>query len=81
MNLRDATQWAAVGVATLMPNAASAFFFIIPIPNLAKPPQLNALIEALEKSDETKAVAYVSEDKTFGSKYWVWGRRSLRRSK
>ena len=52
---------------------ASAFFFLIPLPNLAKPPALNSLIEALEKSDETKAVAYVSEDKTFGTKNWVWG--------
>ena len=55
---------------------ASAFFFILPIPNLAKPPALNALIDALEKSEETKAVAYVSEDKLFGAKYWVWGHHS-----
>ena len=52
---------------------AHAFSFIFPIPNLAKPAPLNTLIDALEKSDETKAVAYVSEDKLFGSKYWVWG--------
>ncbi len=56
-----------------LPTAAHAWFFIFPIPNLAKPAPLNALIEALEKSEETKAVAYVSEDKTFGAKYWVWG--------
>lgn len=53
--------------------AANAWFFIFPIPNLAKPAPLNALIEALEKSEETKSVAYVSEDKVFGTKYWVWG--------
>lgn len=70
---RGRVRWLFFVVGTALPAAASAFFFIIPIPNLAKPPQLNALIEALEKSDETKAVAYVSEDKTFGSKYWVWG--------
>ena len=57
----------ALFAGATLPAAASAFFFIIPIPNLAKPPALNALIEALEKSEETKAVAYVSEDKTFGS--------------
>lgn len=55
---------------------AHAFFFIIPIPNVAKPAPLSTLIDALEKSEETKAIAYVSEDKTFGSKYWVWGSHS-----
>lgn len=54
-------------------SAAHAFFFIIPIPNLAKPASLGKVIDALEKSEETKAVAYASEDKTFGSKQWVWG--------
>jgi hypothetical protein len=62
-----------VAVATSAASVAHAFFFVIPIPNVAKPPQLQALIDALEKSSETKAVAYTSEDKTFGSKYWVWG--------
>ena len=52
---------------------AQAFFFIVPIPNLAKPPQLQSLIDALEKSSDTKAVAYVSEDKLFARKVWVWG--------
>jgi hypothetical protein len=54
-------------------NSAHAFFFFIPIPNLAKPAALQSLINALEKSSDTKAVAYVSEDKTFGGKMWVWG--------
>ncbi len=53
-------------------TSASAWFFIFPIPNLGKPAALNTIIEALEKSEETKALAYVSEDKTFGAKYWVW---------
>jgi hypothetical protein len=57
----------------LLPAQAHAFFFFVPIPNMSKPPALNALIEALEKSEETKAVAYVSEDKLFGSKMYVWG--------
>lgn len=54
-------------------TAANAWFIMFPLPNLAKPAPLNILIEALEKSEETKALAYVSEDKAFGSKYWVWG--------
>ena len=54
-------------------NLAHAFFFFFPIPNLAKPPALQNLVNALEKSTETKALAYVSEDKTFGGKMWVWG--------
>lgn len=53
--------------------SARAWFFIFPIPNLAKPPALQKLIDALEKSSETKAVAYVSENKTFGTKQWIWG--------
>ena len=57
-------------------NSANAFFFFIPIPNLAKPPGLQKLIDAYEKSSETKAVAFTSEDKTFGSKQWVWGHKS-----
>ncbi|MCX7246801.1 MAG: hypothetical protein NTX31_03860 [Burkholderiales bacterium] len=52
---------------------ANAFFFFIPIPNFAKPATLDKIIDALEKSTDTKAIAYVSEDKTFGSKQWVWG--------
>jgi len=55
---------------------ANAFFFIIPIPNLAKHPDLQKLIDAYEKSNETKAVAFVSEDKLFGAKQWVWGHKS-----
>ena len=57
-------------------NSANAFFFIIPIPNLAKHPELQKLIDAYEKSNETKAVAFVSEDKLFGAKQWVWGHKS-----
>lgn len=60
-------------LAIIAADSAHAFFFIIPIPNIAKPPVLQKTIDALEKSEETKALAYVSEDKTFGSKYWVWG--------
>lgn len=52
---------------------AQLFFFPIPLPNTGKPAQLTQIIDALEKSSDTKAVATVSEDKTFGSKYWNWG--------
>jgi len=48
-------------------------WFIFPIPNLRKPPALERLIDTLEQSTETKAIAYVSEDKTFGTKYWLFG--------
>lgn len=53
-------------------SSANAWFFIFPLPNLAKPPALEKLIDALEKSSAVKAVAYVSEDKIFGSKQWTW---------
>ena len=57
-------------------QSAYAIFFFIPIPNVAKPAELQKLIDAYEKSSETKAVAFVSEDKSFGSKRWVWGHKS-----
>lgn len=57
----------------LAASHAHAFFFVFPIPNLAKPTALQSLIDALEKSTDTKAVAYVSENKTFGGKMWAWG--------
>ena len=52
---------------------ASFAWFIFPIPNFRKPPALERLIDTLEQSTETKAIAYVSEDKTFGTKYWLFG--------
>lgn len=55
---------------------AYAWFLIFPLPNVSKPATLQAIIDALEKSEETRAVAYVSEDKTFSSKVWVWGKYS-----
>lgn len=66
-----------VGFASLLFIASAnayAWFFIFPIPNIAKPAALQRVIDALEKSPETRALAFLSEDKTFGSKYWVWGR-------
>lgn len=60
----------------LVTQQANAFFFFIPIPNLAKPAELQKLIDAYEKSAETKAVAFASEDKSFGAKQWVWGHKS-----
>ena len=76
MNVKNTYAAAAVAGIAAISFPAQAFIFFFPIPNLAKPAQLNTLIDALEKSDETKAVALVSEDKTFGSKYWVWGHYS-----
>jgi len=67
---------AASIVSGMIPMVSHAWFFIIPLPNLAKPPALQKIIDALERSNETKAIAYVSEDKTFGSKQWVWGHHS-----
>ena len=63
----------AFASAVSISSTAHAWLIFFPLPNLSKPPQLEALIDALEKSEETKAVAYVSEDKVFGRKYWVWG--------
>jgi hypothetical protein len=54
-------------------NFVFAQFFILPIPNTQEPPQLKQLIDTLEKSSETKAVASVSEDKLFSAKIWTWG--------
>ncbi len=75
----NSARWQKVLVAVCIAffsETSSAFFFFIPIPNLAKPAPLSTIIDALEKSEETKAVAYASEDKTFGSKFWVWGHYS-----
>jgi hypothetical protein len=66
---------ASLLVATSLsaPMPANAFFlFVVPVPNVAKPPELQKLIDALGKSKETRAVAYVSENKTFASKQWTW---------
>ena len=60
----------------LITQTANAWFFFVPIPNLAKHPELQKLIDAYEKSTETKAVAFVSEDKSFGAKQWIWGHKS-----
>jgi hypothetical protein len=64
----------AITLASMLSTNANAWFFIFPIPNLAKPGPLQATIDALEKSTETRALAFVSEDKSFGSKYWAWGK-------
>ena len=53
--------------------SSSQAIIIIPIPNLGFPPALGKIRDALEKSTDTKALATVGEDKTFGSRYWVWG--------
>lgn len=65
-----------ITLVSLLSTNANAWFFIFPIPNLAKPGPLQATIDALEKSTETRALAFVFEDKSFGSKQWVWGKYS-----
>ncbi len=67
---------AAIVLIAFASSNAYAFFFIFPIPNLAKPSALQATIDALEKSVETRALAFVSEDKSFGGKVWVWGKHA-----
>lgn len=59
----------AMALVTLQANA----IIIIPIPNLAFPASLGAIRDAFEKSTDTKALATASEEKIFGSRYWVWG--------
>jgi hypothetical protein len=49
---------------------------VIPLPNLSMPPAYQKIIDALEESNETKAAAFASEDKSFGSKQWVIGHYS-----
>lgn len=66
----------AITLASFLSTNVHAWFFIFPIPNLAKPGPLQITIDALEKSTETRALAFVSEDKAFGSKYWAWGKYS-----
>ncbi len=61
-----------VATAAMVAMQANAII-IIPIPNLAFPAPLGAIRDAFEKSNDTKALATVSEDKIFGSRYWVWG--------
>lgn len=61
---------------TTIASQASQAIIIIPIPNLGFPPAVSKIRDALEKSSETKALATVGEDKTFGTRYWVWGTTS-----
>lgn len=62
-----------VVASAVVPRPANAFIFlIIPIPNVAKPPQLQKVIDALSKSTQTHAVAYVAEKKVFASRQWTW---------
>ena len=49
---------------------------LIPLPNLAFPDVISKTRDLLEKSNETKAMATVGEDKLFGSRAWAWGRAS-----
>lgn len=70
--LRAASIFALIVGATFCTNA-NAFLFLFLLSNVSKPAPLNTLIEAMEKSEETKALAFVSEDKSLRSRHWVWG--------
>jgi hypothetical protein len=55
------------------PLSANAwFFFFFPLPT-GWPSSLSSHAQKLTDSDQTKALAYVGEDKIFGQKYYVWG--------
>lgn len=53
---------------------ANAYAWSFPFLNLTRPDKLQKLIDELEQSAETRALAYVSEDKIFSSKpkHWAW---------
>jgi hypothetical protein len=53
-------------------NANAWFFFFLPMPT-GWPSALSTQVKTLADSNQTKALAYVGEDKTFGAKYYVWG--------
>ncbi len=76
MNMKASLRALVFALASVFSASANAWFFIFPIPNFAKPGPLQVIIDALEKSNETRAVATASENKVFGSKYWVWGKYS-----
>ena len=64
-----------IGMSVLASTNANAwFFFFLPIPlPTGMPPSFYNQIKTLEDSNRTKAFAYVGEDKTFGSKFYVSG--------
>lgn len=62
-------------IGILKVNYAHALL-LIPLPNLSMPDGFQKIVDAYEKSNQTKAVALASEDKTFGSKQWVIGHYS-----
>ena len=62
----------ATFIAIASANAHASSFFL-PKTNTSEPEALKRLIDTLENSTETRALAYVSEDKVLGTKFWVWG--------
>ena len=51
----------------LSSNANAWFFFFLPMPT-GWPSALSTQVKTLADSNQTKALAYVGEDKTFGAK-------------
>ena len=68
------TTFIFLSFALLFSADTNAWFFFLPIPlPTGMPPSFHNQIKTLEDSNQTKAFAYVGEDKTFGSKYYVSG--------
>ena len=60
----------------LMTSEYAGAIILIPLPNLGFPPGIGKIRDALEKSTDTKALATVGEDKTFGARQWAYGQAS-----
>lgn len=56
----------------LAAGAAQAFLLLVPLPTLGKPRELQSLIDALERSTQVRALAYVVEPRLFGDRHWVF---------
>ncbi len=56
----------------LAASAAQAFLLLVPLPTLGKPRELQSLIDALERSEQVRALAYVVEPRRFGDRHWVF---------
>ena len=60
----------------LVIQSANALLVFMPYPKPGMPLELQNIIDAYNKSSETKAIAFVFEDKEFGSVRWIWGHKS-----
>jgi hypothetical protein len=60
----------------LVIQSANALLVFMPYPKPAMPLELQNIIDSLNKSSETKAIAFVFEDMEFGVVRWIWGHKS-----